>query len=293
MKIQSPAKINLFLHITGKRDDGYHNLSSLMCCVSLYDTVVIDITGTGIAVTCNSSEVPENEGNLAWRAADLFFKSFKQMTGNKGTGVKITIDKNIPVAAGLGGGSSNAAAIFLGLNRYFGNPFAENELMDMGLKIGADVPFFIFQQPALASGIGEQLKPYYGIKKQPVMLICPMINVSTAEVYKNLDLGLTKCEKKLKRILLSKQVFDPDRHLCNDLETVTELRFPEIASIKDALIDNGAKGALMSGSGPSVFGLFTQESIINKAHRVLMQNKKWRVFSAELLINTGYRILDT
>ena len=259
MKILSPAKINLFLHITGKRDDGYHDLVSLMCCVSLYDTVIIDITGTGIFVSCDSPKVPGDETNLAWKAAELFFNSLNRMAGNKEAGVKISIYKKIPVAAGLGGGSSNAAAVFLGLNRHFGNPFNENELMDMGLKIGADVPFFIFQRPALASGIGEELKPYYSLKKQFVILICPGIHVSTAEVYKNLDLGLTKCEKKLKRILLGKQVFDSDRHLCNDLETVTETRFPEIASIKEALIDNGAKGALMSGSGPSVFGLFSKK----------------------------------
>ena len=153
MKILSPAKINLFLQITGRRNDGYHDLVTLMCCVGLYDTVSLVFGAKETTVACDHPNVPEDETNLAFGAASLFLKAL-----NKNEGVKIFIQKQIPVAAGLGGGSSNAAAVFLGLNRYYGYPFSTEELMSMGLSIGADVPFFIFQRPAIASGIGEKLE---------------------------------------------------------------------------------------------------------------------------------------
>ncbi|MBW2573109.1 MAG: 4-(cytidine 5'-diphospho)-2-C-methyl-D-erythritol kinase, partial [Deltaproteobacteria bacterium] len=183
MKILSPAKINLFLQIVGKRPDGYHDLFSLMCCVGLYDTVSMDAGVEETAVSCDHPHVPEDKTNLAFGAADLFYKKLK-----KNEGVKISIQKQIPVAAGLGGGSSNAAAVFLGLNRYYGYPFSTDELMSMGLSIGADVPFFIFRRPATASGIGEKLEVYPGLKKLKILLIFPGFSVSTATVYKNLNL---------------------------------------------------------------------------------------------------------
>jgi len=278
MKILSPAKINLFLQITGKRIDGYHDLVTLMCCIGLYDTISLVFGAKETTVSCVHPNVPEDETNLAFGAASLFLKTL-----NKNEGVKISIEKKIPVSAGLGGGSSNAAAVLLGLNRYYGYPFSRDELMSMGLSIGADVPFFIFRKPAIASGIGEKLEAYKGLKKLKILLVFPGFGVSTAEVYKSLNLGLTKCKKKLRYLLLNKQSFDPGYHLCNDLETVVASKHPGIFAAKEALMGQGALGALMTGSGPTVFGLFSDFDKAGKAGRTLSQNDKWQLYHADMI----------
>ena len=278
MKILSPAKINLFLHVTGKRPDGYHDLITLMCCIGLYDTVKIDFGLKEISVTCSDPKVPEDETNLAFKAARLFYKTL-----NKPEGVYISIEKNIPVGAGLGGGSSNAASVLLALNRYYGFPFSQDELIAMGLSIGADVPFFIYRKPALVSGIGENLKPYERISKFYILLIYPGFSVSTAEVYNNLNLGLTKCQKEFKNQSFMEHNFDGARHLCNDLETVVESRYPDISLAKKALMSQGAIGALMSGSGPTVFGIFSAADKAQRAKQFLSQNDKWRIFLVDML----------
>jgi 4-diphosphocytidyl-2-C-methyl-D-erythritol kinase len=289
MKIFSPAKINLFLLVLGKRSDGYHDLMSLMCCIGLYDTVSLTFGVKNIAVSCHHPGVPEDDKNLAFGAAHLFLETL-----NKNEGVKIIIQKQIPVAAGLGGGSSNAAAVFLGLNRYYGYPFSTEELMSMGLSIGADVPFFIFQKPAIASGIGEKLEAYQNLKNLKILLVFPDFSVSTADVYKNLNLGLTKCKKKLKSFLLNKQRFDPRCHLCNDLEAVTASKYPVITTIKEALLNQGALGALMTGSGPTIFGLFSDSNAASKASQALFRIHKWETHLADMITqNTEYQIQNT
>jgi len=288
MKILSPAKINLFLHITGKRPDGYHDLVTIMCCVSLYDTIFLTTRVKKTTVSCSDPEVPEDENNIAFQAADLFFKKL-----NKQDGVKITIKKEIPVAAGLGGGSSNAAAVFLGLNRCYRHPFSNDDLMDMGLSIGADVPFFLYGKPAVASGIGEKLEVYDGLPSYKILLVYPGFGVSTAEVYKNVDLGLTKCKKTLKKTLLEECTFNAAYHLYNDLETVVVSRHPEIIAVKEALLSHGAKGALMSGSGPTVFGLFSDHDKARTANHVLSKNSEWKVFLTDMIIDAGCIIQDS
>lgn len=288
MKILCPAKVNLFLQIIGKRRDGYHNLVTLMCCIGLYDTVSLTFGAKDITVSCDHPLVPEDNKNLAWVAAHLFFRTLK-----KNEGVTICIHKQIPVAAGLGGGSSNAAAVFLGLNRFYGYPFSKEELMSMGLSIGADVPFFIFQKPAIASGIGEKLEPYQGLKNLKILLVFPGFSVSTAEVYKKLNLGLTKCKKKLKSFPLNKQHFDPRCHLCNDLEAVTASEYPVINSVKTALLNHGALGALMAGSGPTIFGLFSDSDEASKARHALSCIDKWQLHLADMITqDSGFRIDD-
>ncbi len=278
IKTLSPAKINLFLHITGKRSDGYHELLTLICRVSLFDTVSLTFGAKKTTVFCTDSNVPNDETNLAYRAADIFLKSL-----NKNKGVKICIDKKIPVSAGLGGGSSNAASVLLELNRYYGNPFSVDVLMSMGLSIGADVPFFIFRKPAIASGIGEKLKAYDRLQPLKVLLIYPNYSVSTAQVYKNLNLGLTKCTKNFNDSIFKYSSFDANLHLCNDLEDVTTLMHPDIINIKEVLLRYGATGALMSGSGPTVFGLFHDSDNAQAAFRSLLQNNNWRLFLADML----------
>ena len=282
MKILSPAKINLFLHITGKRPDGYHDLVTIMCCVSLYDTISLTTRVKKTTVSCSNPEVPEDETNIAFKAADLFFNRL-----NRQEGVKITIKKEIPVAAGLGGGSSNAAAVFLGLNRCYGYPFSLDDLMAMGISIGADVPFFLFGKPALAKGIGEKLEALKGLLSYKVLLVYPGFGVSTAEIYKKFDFGLTKCKKKLKQSLLEKQTFNAAYDLYNDLENVVVSTHPEIIAVKEALLNHGALGALMSGSGSTVFGLFSDRDMANATNHVLSKNSQWQVFLTDMIIDAG------
>lgn len=279
MKIHSPAKINLFLKITGKRPDGYHDLITLMCCIDLYDTISIAFNAKKISVICNNPKVPEDKTNLAHRAATLFFKSL-----NKQECVEICINKNIPVGAGLGGGSSNAASVLLGLNHYYGSPFSQEELMSMGQSIGADVPFFIFKKPAIASGIGGNLEAYEGLTPYKILLIYPGFSVSTTKVYNNFNLGLTKIKKKHNFHLSKNQEFNIEYHLYNDLEKVTASWYPDIIAIKDALLRHGARGALMTGSGPTIFGLFSNTEKAQSANYSFSKNKKWQLFLADMLV---------
>ena len=278
MKILSPAKINLFLQVTGKRADGYHDLFSLMCCVSLCDTIQLQFGGKAIEIDSTHPQIPLDETNLTHKAAALFFKNL-----DTDSGVKITIEKSIPVAAGLGGGSSNAASVLQGLNRYYDFPFSRNQLMSMGLSLGADVPFFLFEKPALASGIGEKLEEYPDLTPYHVILIYPGFGVSTAEVFQNLNLRLTKCKKKIKKSSFRKIAYDVSRHLCNDLEAVTASRYPVISSLKNQLLEQGALGALMSGSGPTVFGLFSEQDKAEAAMQVFGRNTRWKSYLAEII----------
>jgi 4-diphosphocytidyl-2-C-methyl-D-erythritol kinase len=279
LELWAPAKINLFLAVTGRRADGYHDLFTLMCAISLYDRLTLRFGGPGIRVSCDHPAVPEDDSNLVHRAASLFFD---RLGGPRG--VAVHIDKEIPVAAGLGGGSSDAAAVLGGLNRVFGRPFAPEMLQRMALAVGADVPFFLRGKPALATGVGERLEPVADLVPYHVLMVCPDLHVSTATVYKNLNLGLTKCEKKLKQLHLKTERFDALYFLCNDLETVTIRNFPQINEIKKALLGLGAAGTLMSGSGPAVFGLFADAAGAGKALGRLSGRREWHVHLAEMLL---------
>lgn len=279
MEIISPAKINLFLQVTGKRPDGYHNLITLMCRIGLCDTVSMTFGVKNTSVSCNHPDVPDDETNLAFIASKLFFNAL-----NLDDGVEIYIDKNIPVAAGLGGGSSNAATVLAGLNRFYGAPFSMEKLISMGGLIGADVPFFLFKKPAIATGIGEKLNVYNGLKNYKILLVYPEFKISTSQVYKKLNLGLTNCKKKLRYSFSKYRDFDAKQHLCNDLETVAELEYPEVLIIKETLVRHGASGALMTGSGPTVFGLFPDDDTADNAMRMLEKNVNWRICLTDLLV---------
>jgi 4-diphosphocytidyl-2-C-methyl-D-erythritol kinase len=278
MKILSPAKINLFLQVTGKRPDGYHELFSLMCCVGLFDTIILQFGGKKIALESSHPQIPLDDTNLVCKAAALFFKNMHSPDG-----VKIILDKSIPVAAGLGGGSSNAASVLKGLNHHYDYPFSREQLMSMGLCLGADVPFFLFEKPALVTGIGEKLAAYPELLPYHVLLVHPGFKVSTGEVFQNLNLRLTKCKKKITKSSLMKTGYDVCRHLRNDLEAVTALKFPEIDAIKAQLLEQGALGALMSGSGPTVFGLFSDSKTAGRAMPAIARNSRWNVYSAAVI----------
>jgi 4-diphosphocytidyl-2-C-methyl-D-erythritol kinase len=277
--IPSPAKINLFLAVVAKRPDGYHEIVTLLSRISLFDTVVLAFHQSAISVECSHPKVPEDKNNLAYRAASLFFDALSIHDG-----VGIFIDKVIPVAAGLGGGSSNAAAVLLGLNEHYGSPLDNEQLKEIAIKVGADVPFFLLRRAAIARGIGDRLQAYEGLPPRSVVLVCPTYQVSTAWVYKNLNLALTNCEKSFKNRYFQEDFSKVTDFLCNDLEQVTAGKFPEIKTIERALLDLGAETALMSGSGPSVFGLFTNRRLAENALDSMRGRKKWETFLAELLV---------
>lgn len=264
--------------MTGKRADGYHNLLTLMCRIALFDELRLRKTPEGIRLVCRGGAAPADETNLAWRAAAAFFGA----SGRAG-GVAIELEKRIPVAAGLGGGSSDAAGVLLGLNHLYGRPLPRSRLMALGRGLGADVPFFLFPWPALASGIGDRLQRFPGLPAYRVLLVCPPLAVSTARIYRNLSLRLTNCGKKITRGRLKNAAYTPARHACNDLETVTLGLHPELAAIKERLVRLGAEGVLMSGSGPSIFGLFSEAGAVKQAAARMPRGRGWRVIATELL----------
>ncbi|MBL0715019.1 MAG: 4-(cytidine 5'-diphospho)-2-C-methyl-D-erythritol kinase [Desulfosarcina sp.] len=284
LESRSPAKVNLFLAVTGKRADGYHDLVSLMACVDLYDHIHFHFEGSDISIRCNARGVPEDTSNLACRAALRFRSALIRKTSGASFGLRMEIIKRIPVGAGLGGGSSNAATVLKVLNRYFGHPLSPDELTALALPLGADVPYFLYGRPAIVSGIGEKIQPYRGLRPLSILIVFPGGGLSTAEVYGALNLRLTNCEKKLKGFLLKKEAFKVGAHLCNDLESSAIQRCPDILSIKTELLGHGADGACMSGSGSSVVGLFKSPEATLKARETLAARNHWQFFQGVLLV---------
>jgi len=272
------------LKILRKRADGYHDIQTILQKVSLYDTLSLKLTAhQGITVTADDPSIPTDSRNLAYQAADLLLKQQKITPG-----IAIHINKIIPAGAGLGGGSSNAASVLTGLNRHYEYPFSRERLMSMGFSLGADVPFLLFQQPALVTGIGEKLEAYPDPLPYHVILVYPGFRVSTAEVFQNLNLRLTKCKKKFTKASLKKTGYNISLHACNDLEAVTAARYPVIKSVKEQLLKQGASGVLMSGSGPTVFGLFTDQNKADKAMQAIGRHSRWNVYPVEIINENNY-----
>lgn len=272
LDILAPAKVNYRLDVLRKRPDGYHDLRMIMQRIDLCDEMTLEsVAEPGIRVTCGRDGVPDGPENIAWRAADLLLKE-----AGRTAGLTIAIRKNIPVAAGLGGGSSDGAAVLMGVNELFGLGFSDERLMELGVKIGADVPFFIFRKTALAEGIGERLSPIDSVPPVWIVLVNPRIHVSTAWVYGNLQ--LTNGERVRSIPSSFGSVADLCGILSNDLEAVTASRYSVIGEMKERLLELGAAGALMSGSGPTVFGIFGEEAVAREAARALATGTGW--FSA-------------
>jgi len=283
--VRSPAKINLFLAVTARRPDGYHELATLMACIDLHDRITLRFSGRDIRLACDRQGIPQDDANLASRAARLFQKAYRQTRGDLPfTGIAIELHKVIPAGAGLGGGSSNAATVLKALNRHVPTPLPTEQLAALALQLGADVPFFLYGKPALATGVGERLHPWPGLFPFHVVVVFPGSGLATADIYRALKLRLTNCEKKLKGFLLKPGIFDAATHLCNDLEPVAERRCPDIRWIKKELKRFGARGALMSGSGSSVFGLFESADGARKAARRLTARAEWQVFQASVMV---------
>jgi len=271
MKFLSPAKVNLFLEVLRKRPDGYHEIQTLMQRVDLSDEVEIDLGGQEIRLVSEGGEVPEGMENLACRAARIFCQEF----GIPG-GLQIRLKKRIPVAAGLGGGSSNAATVLMGLNGLLQAGGDEERLMTLGAKIGADVPFFIFQKPALARGIGEKLTAVNLPRPLWFLMLVPPFRIATAWAYQTYDNlpGKKKEPTRLKDYYADLADLSPV--LKNDLESAALTRHPQIAQMKEELLKQGARGALMSGSGPVVFGLFSSEKEAERAKKAMALPAGWK-----------------
>jgi 4-diphosphocytidyl-2-C-methyl-D-erythritol kinase len=275
LKLLSPAKVNLRLDVLGKRGDGYHEIESIMTRVSLYDEITISVEdGEGLEVTCSDPSL-SGEGNIAYKAAKTSLGIYK------GQGrLRIYIKKIIPVAAGLGGGSSNAATVLMGLNEALDMGLSREDLMRIGVKLGADVPFFILERAAIARGIGEMLE---AIDLPPIwfVLVNPNIHVSTADVYRglNLKIGLTKEGFGINIPDFNNGVEGVARILHNDLERVALKMHPEIGVVKDEILSSGALGVLMSGSGATVFGLFgSRKGAEDAFDGISSRHPGWRVF---------------
>lgn len=269
LQLEAPAKVNYRLDVLGKRPDGYHDLRMVMQRVNLCDLIEIALVpAPGIRVTCGSRGVPDGPGNIAWRAADALVK-----LSGKEVGLDISIKKRIPVAAGLGGGSSDAATVLMGVNQLLELGLSDQRLMEIGVKLGADVPFFIFKKTAVAEGIGEKLTALDQVPSLWVVLVNPGIHVSTPWVYQNLRLTSRDQISIIPRSYSS--VEEVCELLSNDLEPVTCGRYPVLYDLKEMLIAAGARGSLMSGSGSTVFGIFAEEQPARQAAAEIAKTRGW------------------
>ncbi len=273
----SPAKINLYLRVMGKREDGYHEILSLMQKIDLCDEMDFRPSAGGISVHCPGTTLPEDEGNIVYRAASAFYSRILRPPA-----IDISIRKRIPIAAGLGGGSSNAATTLMTLNGMHGSPLTREELMEIGAGLGADVPFFIFGNSAWASGIGERLSKAPPLPPLWFVLVHPGFEISTRSVYQGLNLGLTNqaFNYSIPRFSTEEELI---RDFTNDLERVTVKLHPILDEVKALLTASGARRALMSGSGPTVFGVFTDGASADRAIQELGRGNRWRIFGARPL----------
>ena len=262
--LEAHAKINLGLDITGSRDDGYHRVDMVMQTISLADRITITKNGTDdIRLSSNADHIPLDGHNLAYKAAKLMADRFPAVGG-----VDIHIEKNIPVAAGLAGGSTDAAAVMVGINRIFETGVSKEMLMDMAVRLGADVPYCIFGGTARAQGIGEVLTPVSPLKDCFILLSKPSCSVSTKETYERYDALESVSHPDIDGMIASIEKDDLSgmaHKMGNVLEYVTEPVHPVIGDIKSVMRSNGAVCAMMSGSGPSVFGIFEDEDKLSAA----------------------------
>jgi 4-diphosphocytidyl-2-C-methyl-D-erythritol kinase len=283
----SHAKINLFLYVTGRRADGFHDLLTLMTRITLADVMRFSFHDSGVEVTCDHPLVPEDDTNLAHRAAKLFFKTCDQQ-GKKvaATGVSIEIQKKIPVGGGLGGGSSNAATVLSVLSALCHDRFSDKELMDMGRQLGADVPFFLYGGPALATGVGEILNRAPNLFPGYVVLCDPGIAVSTARVFQSHDFCLTSQRKytieTASNILSLRQDVDVRPYLHNDLEAAAFRVYPEVETARNEMARLLSRPVIMSGSGGGLFSLFSDEKSAVRACDLL--HKNWVVKNRQVFL---------
>ena len=278
--LEAFGKINLSLDVLHKRTDGYHELNTIMQQIDLKDTVILRELNEGIKIECNNKEVPLDNTNLVYKA----WEKIIEKTGIN-RGIHIIIDKKIPIASGLAGGSTNGAAVLKGLNKLWNLNLSQEELMDMGLEIGADVPFCIMGGTAHAKGIGEKLTKLKSFSNKMVLLANVGIPISTAYVYGNLSLSTINTRIDIGKMV---QYIEQDnlpklaKSMANVMEQVVIKEYPIIDEIKKDMIKCGALGSIMSGSGPTVFGLFDDEDKLYKCKNKL-EKRIEKVFIAKTI----------
>ena len=272
LTLKAPAKINLGLDVLGRRDNGYHDVRMVMQSIGLYDDVTIErVEEPGICLEINLDFLPTDERNIAYKAAKLLMDEFAISTG-----VKIKLEKHIPVAAGMAGGSTNAAAVLEGMNRLFSLGLTQKELMERGVKLGADVPYCIMKGTALAEGIGEILSPLPPLPECYILIAKPGISVSTKEVYEELDSKEIPEHPEIDGILEGLEEANLEKIVSamgNVLERVTVQKYPVIDEIKQVMKKAGAMNAMMSGSGPTVFGIFKDQETAELAQQEIQKTK--------------------
>ena len=264
IRLKARAKINLGLDVVRRREDGYHEVRMVMQMLKLYDQIDIEKTQeSGILVRSNLSFLPTDERNIAYKAAKVMIDQFGLEQG-----VIIRIEKHIPVAAGMAGGSTDCAAVLYGMNKLFGLRLNQKKLRELGVKLGADVPYCLMRQTALSEGIGEILTPISPLQDCPILIAKPSVSVSTRHVYEHLKLDEQTMHPDIDGIvtaLADGDLYGVTDRMANVLETVTVPEHPVIDEIKKQMMASGAVNALMSGSGPTVFGIFDDEEKAKKA----------------------------
>ena len=254
IQMKALAKVNLGLDVIRRREDGYHEVKMIMQTIRLYDRIILEKTQKGISMETNLSFLPVNEQNIAYRAAKMLMDEFHIQSG-----LHIKIDKHIPVAAGMAGGSTDGAAVLYGVNKIFKLGLTKRQLMERGVKLGADVPYCIMRGTVLSEGIGEILTPVSSLPDCHILIAKPPVSVSTKHVYENLKLDKIEKHPDIDGMVEALRIEDlhgVTQRMENVLETVTIPEHPEIQQIKELMIKEGALNALMSGSGPTVFGIF-------------------------------------
>lgn len=270
ISLNSHGKINLSLDIINKREDGYHNIETIMQEIDLKDKVSIKSLEKGIIIKSNNKEIPLDENNLVYSAWKLM-----QEESGLDKGVEIYIEKNIPISAGLAGGSGNAAAVLKGLNIIWDLGYDIEKLQEIGLKIGADIPFCLQGGTSFATGIGEKLERLPSFKNKLILLANLGIPVSSKEIYENLNIGkeIRKIDIKSKiDFILKDDIYGLGKNMNNIMEKVVFKKYNKLIEIKKTMIENGAVGALMSGSGPTIFGIYDSEEKILNSYNKLREN---------------------
>jgi len=254
ISLECPAKINLSLDVIGKREDGYHDLKMIMQSVCLFDKVTLKKSLSGINISCNNQKVPVDQENICYKTAQLMFERFELKSG-----LDIIIDKRIPIAAGLAGGSTDAAGVIEGINLLYELRLDLKEMMEIGLKVGADVPFCLHKGTALAEGVGERITKLDPVKAWCVLAKPSDISVSTKDVFgafRNDEVQKRPNTEMMIEYIKNEDLENLSESMVNVLETVTIREYPKLLNIKNIMIEFKALGCIMSGSGPTVFGLF-------------------------------------
>jgi len=276
LKLKAYAKINLSIDLLGKRDDGYNEVKMIMQTVNIFDEIYLNKIEDGIVIECDNDNVPKGSQNIVYKVASLMFNTY-----NIKSGLKIKIVKNIPQEAGLGGGSADAAATIEGINKLFNLNLDLDKLLKIGVQIGADVPYCIYKNTVIATGIGEKLTRINNFDDVDVVIVKPNFGVSTKEVYEGFDYSLKKEHPDFKVLLKAIEDKDIDsvaNNMVNVLETVTQNRNPIIKEIKSELMKYGALGAMMSGSGPTVFALYKNYDMAKVAYDLLKDNLEYKCY---------------